>query len=520
MYMQRLGLGGPRVQWRKTVLATAMAAAAMPAWAGDTINLGADTTLDYHVTVGYGIGLRTRSPSDALLTPDNINGDDGNRNFKKGSLIQNQVNLLAEGDLKHGDLGFFTRVSSFYDQVYHRSNYNNAPDTVNQPGPFNEFTPTARRYLGGRTKLLSAYAYDTFKLGSTELNVKLGEQVVAWGESLFFGNIAAAQGPADAVKGYVAGAEVKDILLPTPQLSMQWNLTPNFSVLGYYQFQFRPNELVPQGGYFSYADIIGPGSPFMIGPGGMQIPRGPDILPKNRNQWGVGTRWRAEQGTEFGFYHLHYNDTSPNVITSFFPTLQYQQQYFTNIALTGASFSTDLGGINVAGETSYRNGAAVLLNTGDGPLPTRGNVWQSNLSAIYTVGPTFLAASQSLVGEISYVHVTGFTPLQGSTELTNTRGAAAYAINWTLSYKNVFDGWDLDVPLTYSHQFSGNTSLAGSLGSLTGVGDTQLSAGLTFTYMSNLKLGLVYAKYLGTANPVTRPLADRDYVLATATYSF
>ena len=47
-----------------------------------------------------------------------------------------------------------------------------------------------------------------------------------------------------------------------------------------------------------------------------------------------------------------------------------------------------------------------------------------------------------------------------------------------------------------------------------------MTAGVTFTRLSNLQLSLVYAKFLGSPNPVTRPLADRDYVLATATYHF
>ena len=93
-------------------------------------------------------------------------------------------------------------------------------------------------------------------------------------------------------------------------------------------------------------------------------------------------------------------------------------------------------------------------------------------------------------------------------------------IAWTLSYKNVFNGWDLDVPLTYTHDLTGTSPLAGALGSLTGQGDHRVTAGVTFTRLSNLQLSLVYAKFLGSPNPVTRPLADRDYVLATATYHF
>jgi len=51
------------------------------------------------LTLGYGVGIRTRSPSGTLLAPENINFDDGDRSFKKGGLIENQINLLAEADL-------------------------------------------------------------------------------------------------------------------------------------------------------------------------------------------------------------------------------------------------------------------------------------------------------------------------------------------------------------------------------------------------------------------------------------
>jgi hypothetical protein len=47
-----------------------------------------------------------------------------------------------------------------------------------------------------------------------------------------------------------------------------------------------------------------------------------------------------------------------------------------------------------------------------------------------------------------------------------------------------------------------------------------VTVGVDFTRLSNLKLSLVYAKFLGTPQASLRPLADRDYVLATATYSF
>nr|WP_224788984.1 DUF1302 family protein [Pandoraea terrae] len=494
--------------------------AAGGALAGNTIDLGNETSLDWSLTGTYGAAMRTRSPSPTILQPANINGDDGDRNFQKGSLINNRFSLLGEMNLYRGNMGVFLRGSAFYDQVYRRANGNDSPFTVNHSGDFNQFTDPAQFYHGRRAQLLDAYVYNTFSVGETKLNVKLGNQVVAWGESLYFPNIAGAMGVADATKSFVPGAEVKDILLPVPQLSMQWQLNPTVSLMGYYQFTYQPNQLSAPGSYFSTTDVVGPGAQYIIGPGGFKIPRGPDITPSNQGQFGLGSRVRVFGDTEVGLYFLNYHDKNPNVVTSFFPTIQYQQKYFGNIKLYGASASTSLFGANVAGEVSYRDGAPVLVNVGGTPQATRANVWQAQVSAIYSIGPTFLADSQSLVGEIGYQHVASVTPFMGSTQLVNTTNSAAYQVSWSLTYNNVFDGWDLTIPLTYADAFSGHSAVAGSFGSLSGAGDRRVSIGATFKRLNNLELGLTYAKFLGSVSLANRPLADRDYVAFNAKYSF
>ncbi|RAS09379.1 DUF1302 domain-containing protein [Cupriavidus alkaliphilus] len=499
---------------------TALAALlAQPAHAGDTIDLGHDTTLDYSVTASYGAALRTGRQSDALLSPANINGDDGDRNFKRGDMIANRVSLLGEAHLKRNAFGVLLRGSVFYDWAYSGTNSNNAPFTVNHSGPFNQFTSSARDYHEHRAQLLDAYVYGATPIGGTQLSFKLGNQVVAWGESLFFANIAGAQGPADATKAFVPGAEVKDILLPVPQASLQLQVTPSFSVMGYYQFTYKPNQMFAPGSYFSTTDVVGPGAEFIIGPG-FNIPRGPDIRPSDWGQWGVGARFRVFEDTEIGIYQLRYHDKNPSVVTSLFPTLQYQQKFYGGINLTGASFSTQLLGANVAGEVSYKDGVPMLVDVAGSPTATRGKALQGQLSAIYSVGPTFLADSQSLLGEVSYLHVLDVDPVMGFSKLSNTRNSAAFQVGWSLTYNNVFDGWDVTVPLTYAQQFSGRSAVAGAFGTLMGYGDKRASVGLTFKYLNNLELNLTYAAFIGGANIVNRPLADRDYVAFNAKYSF
>ncbi|RDK06357.1 DUF1302 domain-containing protein [Cupriavidus lacunae] len=520
--MQKPTPGSLKRRNRLRPIAAAAALAALlapPARAGDTIDLGHDTTLDYSVTASYGAAVRTGQQSNTLLSPVNINGDDGNRNFKRGDMIANRVSLLGEAHVKHDVFGALVRGSVFQDWAYSGSNANNAPFTVNHSGQFNEFTGSARDYHEHRAQLLDAYVYGATPIGDSQLSFKLGNQVVAWGESLFFANIAGAQGPADATKAFVPGAEVKDILLPVPQASLQLQVTPAFSVMGYYQFTYKPNQIFAPGSYFSTTDVVGPGAEFIIGPG-FNIPRGPDIRPSDWGQWGIGTRFRVFEGTEVGLYQLRYHDKNPSVVTSLFPTLQYQQKYFGGINLTGASFSTQVLGANVAGEVSYKDGVPMLVDVAGSPTATRGKALQGQLSAIYSVGPTFLANSQTLLGEVAYLHVLSVDPVMGFSNLSNTRNSAAFQVGWSLTYNNVFDGWDMTVPLTYAQQFSGQSAVAGAFGTLMGYGDKRASVGLTFKYLNNLELNLTYAAFIGGASIANRPLADRDYVAFNAKYSF
>jgi hypothetical protein len=67
----------------------------------------------------------------------------------------------------------------------------------------------------------------------------------------FLSGISGAQGPVDATKANVPGVEVKDVLLPVPQVSAQFALSGDLRVLGYYQFRFREFEFDPVGSDFS-----------------------------------------------------------------------------------------------------------------------------------------------------------------------------------------------------------------------------------------------------------------------------
>jgi len=558
------------------VLLAGALALAQQAEAGQlTVGQDQDTTITYAATLSYGLGVRAKNPSDKLINANtvtstgqfvNINSDDGDRNFKKGSLINNRVSLLAEADVHHDNYGVFVRGSAFYDDAYHGRNDNDSPSTINKFGQFNHFSDAASYYEGSRARVLDAYLYGNFKFGEGKsLDLRAGNQVVAWGESLFFPGISGAQGPADATKANVPGVEVKDILLPVGQVSGQLSLSDRWSLLGYYQYQYKPNELDAVGGYFSYSDLVGPGAAYSLlrpgtfSPFGFNLPpSSPNIMgngfpftgenkARNSGQWGMGTRFRVGNETELGLFYLRYHDKNPTVSVNFSPTpamfqsmgfpavmpTSYSVDYLEDIKLTGASFTTRLGDTNVAGEVSYKQNVPMLVGTPLGAMTSRGDATQAQLSFIQSIGPTPIADSMALMGEVVDVYVNrvkslsvaalggaSFDQLANDETTLRTRNAWGYQFGATLTYNNVFDGWDLDVPLTFGQLVKGVPAVAGSIGAYTGQGDMRLGIGANFKYLNNLQLGLSYNAFLGSPDPRLRPLADRDYWALSAKYSF
>ncbi|MDZ4195270.1 MAG: DUF1302 family protein, partial [Pseudomonas sp.] len=185
------------------------------------------------------------------------NKDDGNRNFNKG-LISSRLSFVTEADIKYSDMGLFVRARGWYDDVYNKSNDNNRPSTVNTVGDrSNSFEKNTRKVHGRDAELLDMFAYGNFTLGDTPVSVRLGQQTVSWGESLFIlTGISSAQGPLDITKANVPGVQIKEIFLPVQQAFAQIGLTENLSLESYVQFEWEANRLDESGSYFSTLDYL------------------------------------------------------------------------------------------------------------------------------------------------------------------------------------------------------------------------------------------------------------------------
>ena len=506
-------------------LAVAIAAVSAGAvHAGETFRFDNGATLDWSVTTSYGLGIRMKN-ADSELLDGQANSDDGNRNFDRHSLMTHRATALGELILRKDNWGAVLRGSTFYDDVYHRSNDNDSPGTVNKTGEHDEFTSDAKKYSGGRSRFLDAYVFADFELpASQRVGVKAGRHVVAWGEGLFYPGVNGVQGPVNVVNSGQPGIEVKDIMLPVGQVSANWEINPDFGISAYVQYEWKGNELNPVGSYLSTSDVTGPGRQFMIlGPGFNAAYAGTND-PRDSGQYGIRAMYRPTLSTELGFFHVRYHDRNPAGVTIAANFQSYEIDYVEDIKLTGMSFSTSVGNAQVGGEWSYRSGAPVMLGNNAGT--TTGSGQQMQLSFIRSLGDMPWASSTTLMGEVVHVRADDVDKIGNNDDFTfktasswQTKTSTAYTLQGVLSYPGIFSGWDLNVPVNWSHVVEGNTPLKGTISA--GQGDKRMSVGATFKYLGNLELNTTYTAYLYSGDPSrNRMLADRDYLTVSAKYSF
>src|SRR5208283_2682603 len=175
-------------------------------------------------------------------------------------------------ELKWNNWGLFVRGYAFFDSQ------NENGDLAHIP-----LTEAAKQQVGENAVLLDNYITGKFDLGSIPLTVRLGRQVISWGESTFIPNGINVINPVDVSRLRAPGSELREALLPVYALDTSMALTDKLSIEAVWLLEFRHMQLDPDGTYFSTNDFASPGGQkVMLGFGALAddqplgaIPRGP-----------------------------------------------------------------------------------------------------------------------------------------------------------------------------------------------------------------------------------------------------
>src|SRR5690554_4626732 len=532
--------------------------------------------------------------------------DDGRLNYKKGDVFSKIFKGSHDLELRYGDSGAFIRGNYWYDF-----------ETKDGSQRFYDIDDSGRHPLqkGAGVQLLDAFIYHNYSIGQNPGNVRLGRQVVSWGEGVFIQNGINAINPIDASAFRRPGAELKEGLLPVEMLYLSQGLTENLSVEAFYQLKWHGTVADNCGTFFSTTDVaargcndrlvftsatpraddLPPGHPDLAaaaaGQPGYIVRARKDKDASDSGQFGVAFRWfvPALNNTEFGFYALNYHSRGPvysNIKGGLAAARQqtvpgidgtqgaggYFFEHPEDIRLYGISFGTDIGGMSVAGELSYRPNMPIQINTGDlsraaiaelaapGDPSWRGNeaaapgsylqgyerkeFWQASMSAVHFIDRVLGASRLALVGEVGANYISGmkrgvgvtkygrdslFGQSQGADGTCYSQNAAnPYSNSWceddgyftdfswgyrlraSLDYSNVIAGINLSPNIAWSHDVEGySPNFVENAKSI--------SIGLNADYANKYNASISYTNFFdGKYNT----LVDRDFAAVSFGVSF
>ena len=399
--------------WRRAKLPLAVSLAsslAGPAF-GVSFNVG-EIEGQFDSSLSIGASWSTQSPNKNLIGVNNgghglsQTSDDGHANFKSGETFSKIFKGIHDLELKYGDTGVFVRGKYWYDF-----------ELKDESREFKDISDTGRKEgaKSSGAQILDAFVYHNYSIADQPGSVRLGKQVVSWGESTFIGGGINSINPIDVSAFRRPGAEIKEGLIPVNMFYVSQSLTENLSAEAFYQLEWDQTVVDNCGTFFSQPDIVADGCndnlrvlnkrsqipAVALGPlaangvnvneEGVLVRRGPDRDARDSGQWGASFKYMFEPlDTEFGAYFMNYHSRAPIFSATGAPQSVYNTaralpgpfaalapllvagnsnyfiEYPEDIRLYGLSFSTTLPtGTAWSGEISYRPNAPVQLNSTD-----------------------------------------------------------------------------------------------------------------------------------------------------------
>jgi hypothetical protein len=374
-----------------------------------------DINGSWDTTIAYGQSWRVANPDCRLIaTADggcgrSPNIDDGDLNYRGKAVFSKALSAVTELSLTYKSFGVFARASALHDFAVTNGDTDRTP-----------LSPEARNLVGSYTRMLDAFGFWRFNLGTMPSELRLGKQVVSWGESTFI------QGGLNTVNHFdvsalrTPGSELKQALLPDQMALFNVQLTEHFSGQFLYLFKWHQTQPEPDGSYFSTNDAATPagrkvvlnfgefsdlgvdyrplGGPFISN--FQQIPRTADRQPPDSGQYGFNLKLylpNFSSGTEFGLYFLNYHSRLP--VVSFRTGTQ---------AGVGNAFGalTAVGGAAQALAAGLPYASAVLTGAGAGAAAaakTGGNLSTAAAQQYATIGANTLLAGGDVTAQATNI---------------------------------------------------------------------------------------------------------------------
>jgi len=363
-----------------------------------------DVDVSVDTTLSAGVSMRTSKRDCEKVSVVNggcargdgrvtgINSDNGNLNFNQWDFTDAIVRATVDVQAKWKNYGIFLRPTAFYNQIY-----------ANNKLQFRNLSHDAANQLNYKVDVLDAFVYGNYDIDGHYTTIRVGKQVLNWGESLFIqGGINQFQA-LDVTAIRTPGSELKDALTPMPMIYASFSATDALTLEAFWQFGYEKTYLDPAGSFYSTDDIVGEGSlPALLNatidnPDLFQstavpiaLQRSADRGQSDYNQFGLAAHYYAENvgtGTDFGLYFVRYSSrlpflgfqNGPSTVASLcavppfnadptcglpgspttsaaFAVGASQGTYFFDfptVNTLGASFSTTVGVTAVSGELTY-----------------------------------------------------------------------------------------------------------------------------------------------------------------------
>lgn len=205
------------------------------------------------LTLTYGALYRTENRDDDFIAIANggdaatANLDDGNLNYGKG-IVSNMVSTTAELEMNWENFGFFTRGIAFYDYEQKQGHR-----------PHREFDSKTEKAIGSDAEIRDFFVSTQFSWADIPIQLRVGKQVINWGETNFVRDGVDVINPFDLVAAFQPARDARDTR--TPQ-GMAWavaNVTETFALEAYYQYDWEGLRLPPVGSFLSTNDLFGEG---------------------------------------------------------------------------------------------------------------------------------------------------------------------------------------------------------------------------------------------------------------------